>query len=284
MDDRDKRDFKDLFDSVCEYYGQNKPSRNNLALYFNILQPYPLNSVRQAFQEHMSDTSEGQFFPRAANLLKFLKGVDLKEDDIIAAARLAQTPLGIKARIHIGSWDLNNADGFYLRSRATEILQLLPQWKAEAMAGEYSNHEISIMLKHGVNPGQPFAHGLPAPTNTQELALRIEQVKQSPRHAQLLEPPHEENDKTLTLPSPIKARLEQTLFGDDDDKMHEQAQCNELQQQGLEDGSSQNKKSLSQHNKQAEQMRVRRKQGDTDVQGMPQSQPGQSQDCGRGAK
>jgi len=136
---------------------------------------------------HLQDTEAGKFYPKAADLIKHIDGGEITSDYIVAAARLADTPLGVLARIHIGTWDLDNLNSFDLKQRAAECLQLLANWKARAMEGEYRDHEISMMVKHGVSPTQPFAMGLAGPQNAPKLVSRIMKVSATDRHKELLE-------------------------------------------------------------------------------------------------
>lgn len=181
--------FQELFDKLSEYYQKPRISSMALEIYLDALSDYSLEQIKQAARAHARDPKAGKFYPKAADLIAIMSGPDLSDlsaDDLVAAARNKNTPLGILARIHIGSWDLNNQDAFYLRQRATECLQLLPKWASRAERGNYSDHEISIMVKHGVDPTAGFHQGAVL-INTQALATRIAKVKQTERHQFLLE-------------------------------------------------------------------------------------------------
>ena len=209
MNDSDKANFKELFDGLADYYRQDRLGKLPMQIYFGALQKFSFESVSQAASAHLADTKSGQYFPKAADLIKHVEGGEITADMIIAAAKLGDTPLGLLAHIHIGSWDLNNQDAFYLRQRAAECLQLLPQWKAKAAAGEYSDHEISVMLKYDVSPAAPFAFGLAAPANAQALIERAAEIKQSPRHLKFIEPPHDQSEsyKSATMHPEMQKKL-----------------------------------------------------------------------------
>lgn len=197
MNQNDKREFLDLMKSACAVYGKPANEAGNLAgIYWGVLEEYPMEAVQHAFRKHLKDSERGQFFPKPADLIRFIEGSDISTDQIISAARLAKTPLGILCRIHIGHFDLeHNSDMFYLRQRAEECLQLLPEWKERARTGNYSDHEISIMLKRGVNPTAPMHDGLPAPANAPLLAKRAEAVSQGGSHLKQLEAPQEYDEE-----------------------------------------------------------------------------------------
>ena len=189
MDSSDKNQFKALFDGLGEYYRAKEPlSKIALGIYFGALQKYTFDQVSNAVSAHVIDQTSGKFYPKAGDLIKHLEGGEITADIILASAKLAKTPLGILARIHIGTWDLNSGDSFYLNSRAKECLLLMPEWQERARQGEYSGHEISIMIKHNVNPIQPFFSGIAGPQLTHELDSRIKAIQLSNRHKELTAP------------------------------------------------------------------------------------------------
>lgn len=207
MDDSNKLEFKELMDATSEYYQKDRLSKMALQIYFSALSRFTIDQVQEAISLHIQDSKSGQFYPKAVDIIRHLEGGDLTTDKVISEARLKRTPLGVLCAIQIGSWDLKNqADMFYLKQRAEECLQLLPSWKSRALAGEYTDHELSIMLKHDVNPAAPFQAGLPAPECASQIAKRASTIAETPLHQFLLEKPFEgENDKTAVAdPSVVK--------------------------------------------------------------------------------
>ena len=201
MDNQDKKNFKSLFDSMADYYGRAELSQGALKLYFDDLAGYSFEQVTQAANTHRRDAKQGQFYPKVADLIKHLGGGELTADAIIAAARLKNTPLGILCRIHIGTHDLGNGDSFHLRARAEECLQLLPGWKTRAMSGDYSDHEVSIMIKHDVDPRAPLMIGLMPPASLVELRTRMESIKDTPRHKYLIAQPYSDQSDKAAQPA-----------------------------------------------------------------------------------
>jgi|GEM_PF-2569597 len=213
MFDQDKKAFKELMDATSEYYQREPLSKMALQMYFAALSHLSFEQVREAINIHVQRKG-GQFYPKASDIIAILEGGEVTHDQIIAEARLKRTPFGVLCAIEIGSWDLHNqTDMFYLKQRAEECLQLLPEWKARALAGEYTDHEISIMLKHGVDPVSPFQMGLPAPVCAPALAARAQQVAETPRHRFLLEAPHQEQegDKALVPHESVKQFIAEAM-------------------------------------------------------------------------
>jgi hypothetical protein len=184
--------FKQSMAMLGEVYDKEiTPAK--LKIYWQLLKQYPIDSIENAVLAHISQPNSA-FFPKPGELIKHIQGDEITGDMIIAAARLCETPLGCLARIKIGQWDLENQDAFYLRQRAAECLQLLPEWKAKAAAGEYTDHEISVMLKYDISPAAPFFAGLAAPANANALLSRVKAISKSERHLKFIEPPHDASD------------------------------------------------------------------------------------------
>lgn len=168
-----KGDMNELLHTLAEYYGSKPPSTGTINLYVMSLTGYTQEQVEAAAAKHMQNTKNGQFMPKVADILKYINGIDLTTDQIIGMARLKQCPLGIMAAIKIGSGDLKNQDSFYLKQRAEEVLQLLPEWKAKANNGEYSEHELRTMIKYDVNPASPFHAGLLPPREAYAIGMKV---------------------------------------------------------------------------------------------------------------
>lgn len=196
MSDQNIRFLKDMLDGLSEYYQREKLSSIAMRLYFSALEEFDIQSIKNAINVHLKNPSGGQYYPKIADLLEILRGGEVTTDQIIAAARLKSTPLGVLCRIRIGSHDLDNPGSpFYLKQRAEECLQLLPEWKLKAIAGSYTDHELSVMIKHRVNPLAPLHEGLPAPEGHGITLLQgnLARVAESQRHEFLLGKSEPEN-------------------------------------------------------------------------------------------
>jgi hypothetical protein len=157
----------EIFDPLCDYYGREPLNAQALIMYSNLLIDHAPDQIAKAAQAHCMSTG-GSFFPTANKLLEWLGGVSvspesIKPSQIIAAARLKKTPLGVIAAGLIGSSDLANMDSFFLNQRAEEVRQQLPQLVRDAAQGYYEDWHMSLMIKYKVNPLDPFYEGLPAP-------------------------------------------------------------------------------------------------------------------------
>lgn len=205
MKDSDFKGFKNAVDALCDYYDKDYLNEMSLKIYFRAMRDYELDQVSEAASKHLADPKAGQYFPKASDLIRHLEGGEITPDQVVAAAKLANCPMGVMARIHIGTWDLNNMDGYYLRQRAQEVIQILPEWKKRASAGDYTDHEVSIMLKHGIDPCEPFFQGLCKPDNQEALRSRVALITQSPRHLALIESnqPESEPGKQVALSQTI---------------------------------------------------------------------------------
>lgn len=208
----DSTKFKEAMAVLGESY--DKPfSEPKLKIYWQSLKSYSDEQIQHAVSKYISQEN-CQFFPKPGELISLIEGGKPTTDEIISSARLANSPMGILARIQIGTWDLNNqTDMFYLRQRAEECLQLMPDWKARAMRGEYTDHEISIMLKHNISPVAPFVAGIAPPSRTQELLARARSVKASKRHLLMIDPPYD-GDNDHIKPSKDVAKVYQKIINE----------------------------------------------------------------------
>ena len=204
MDNNDKKQFKELFDGLSEYYqSKEKLSKMALQIYFDSLLRFSFEDISRAVSAHVVKPNGGKFYPRAGDLMAHLEGEEVTADIIIAAAQLGHTPMGILARIHIGTWDLKYANSFDLKQRAQECLLLMPEWKARADMGEYSDHELSIMMKYHVDPRWSFSLGVSGPAVAGFLDERMDRILNSDRHKMLMEPVFDPSKE----PRPNKAQL-----------------------------------------------------------------------------
>ena len=114
MIETDLAQLAERLDSLSEYYQRDPLRPMAVKIYFNALKDYGIEQIDDAVTMHLQDSESGKFYPKAADLIKHLEGGEIKADDIVAAARLADSPLGILSRIHIGSHDLSNLNAFDL--------------------------------------------------------------------------------------------------------------------------------------------------------------------------
>ena len=204
MVDSDIKNFTSLLDSISEYYDKKPVSIPVCKLYFASLIDFDLGQISAAITRHIESPDKYNAFPKIADFKRHLEGGEVTPDMIISAAKLKRSPLGILARIHIGTWDLNNLGSFELKQRAIECQELLPAWKERAANGEYSDHEISIMIKHDVSPAAPFTNGISGPTDLIAMTNRIEKITGNPRHLALIGANQEEAKDQKTNPEQVQ--------------------------------------------------------------------------------
>jgi uncharacterized protein YdaU (DUF1376 family) len=177
VDNSERAIFAQFMDTISDYYQKPKLDNHILEIYFNGLATYTFDQVKESVSKHMGDPKSGQFMPKIADIKKHIEGGEMTTDNVLAAAREPRTPFGVLCRIQIGTWDLNHqSDMFYLKQRAQECLDKLPEWREKAVNGGYTDHEIRSMLKHHVNPERPFHSGLVPPAGQNELIGRCKKI------------------------------------------------------------------------------------------------------------
>jgi len=180
------KEFKAMMDGTSEVLQKDKLSPMALKIYANSLERFSNDQLEVALKAHL-EGSTGQFFPRIADFIKHAEGHEekLTVDKIIALGRERATPLGVLIAIKIGSFDLfDNDNPFLLRQRAEQCLLKLPEWRANAENGIYSDHEHSIMMKYRVSALDSFVGGIAKPEGL--IAKKIFddrlRVSQTPKH------------------------------------------------------------------------------------------------------
>lgn len=188
MNTEDKAAFSKILRFTYELYDANVPSAAIMSMWWETLERFDFKEVSAAFNRHIQNIDNGTFKPKPADIIRQLEGKPPTADEVIALARLANTPIGCIARIQIGTWDLNNQDGFYLRQRAAEVLAMWESIIAQCRTGSYSSHQISVMKKYNVSPLDPLAPGLPEPLPEyrEKLSWRTENI---PALEKLYSPP-----------------------------------------------------------------------------------------------
>ena len=170
-------DIRNELNALTDIYRPTNPlSASSIALYEAALSGYSTEQVRMAIGKYLE--SNATYFPSPGKLIEIIAGPKPDPSELIGMARAANCPLGILARIYIGTFDLNNANDFYLKDRAEEFLCGFEQIVKRASAGDYTDHELAIMAKHGVNPAMGLVSGFP-PTREvrQSLSARLSSLK-----------------------------------------------------------------------------------------------------------
>jgi hypothetical protein len=224
MNDSDKPDLLSRLKELSEYYGRKeKIGVMTIQIYFGGLQEYSMDQVTRGISGHIRSQNGGQFFPKVADIIRHIEGGEITTDQILAAARLKNTPLGVLCRIQIGSYDLNNStDMFYLRQRAEECLEKIPEWKHKGLTGSYTDHEIAMMCKHDVNPASPLYAGIAPPLNSLLLNKRVYEIKKTKTYQFLLESDTSaeeiDNEKNSKIAEKIMNFINEEFRKSDDEK------------------------------------------------------------------
>jgi len=135
-----------------------------LDAWFAVLGRYDLKQVTDALQVAVTHPQSRWGIDPA--LIVECMGIkeerELTWKGVIALARNPVTPIGVLARMHIKSFNLNEKNDLDLHHLAQEFLDDLPELKAKALAGEYTKHQVEVMIERGVNPGDPLMIGMPS--------------------------------------------------------------------------------------------------------------------------
>ena len=151
------KDFSHFFIEAAEDYPQLKnKSAQSVQNDYQLLKEFNIDQIYLAYNSHRQNPDSGMYPPTPAHLMKYFKAQSFSPDEIIAAARLKQTPLGILAAIHIGQGDLEGQNEFYLRQRAHEVLQLLPLWQNKFNQNKISANTLATFKKYGVSIDSHF--------------------------------------------------------------------------------------------------------------------------------
>jgi len=189
MIEGDSEDFVDMWTSACEMSAGGKvPSNKIINLIFESLIEFDISHIKKALAEH---GKKCKFPPTVSDVVEILHNHSIyfdaslvecpSPDEIIALAKMADTPLGVLAKIQIGSFDLDNQDSYHLRQRAQEVILKFDDYVKRCMKGDYSDHELSVMKKYRVDCNAPMARGLPKPAGSNAARLTSRQDKIDPK-------------------------------------------------------------------------------------------------------
>ena len=103
MNNADKPRFESTLRAVADLFSSTKKVVINapfLQLYFISLSDYAYEQVEWAIGEHMKDPDDGKFFPKPANIIKYLKPKEISAEQ---KAELAWAQIEREIRV-TGSW------------------------------------------------------------------------------------------------------------------------------------------------------------------------------------
>ena len=74
MNDDDKKAFVLMLEKVSKLYRKQEISVQSYGIYFDTLKAWSINDIRSAFNAHIQDPDKGQYVPKPADILRYLRG------------------------------------------------------------------------------------------------------------------------------------------------------------------------------------------------------------------
>jgi hypothetical protein len=124
MEDFNKREFQEIVLATAELYSTVKKievSPVMLKLFFSSLKQYTIEQVSYGFEQHLSDSVDGKFFPKPANIIKHLQTGEISAEDKAELA-WAQVMREIRVTGSYGSLKLDDR-------QAMAAVKSLGSWK-----------------------------------------------------------------------------------------------------------------------------------------------------------
>lgn len=90
MNESDKVEFSQYLKGTLEVYGVT-PTKDATGIWWNSLKSYPIDDIRNALSEHVTDGSSGKFAPKPADIIGRLQIVDGHPKPEEAWAMVAQS-------------------------------------------------------------------------------------------------------------------------------------------------------------------------------------------------
>ena len=94
-----------ILDASFDYEQYKNKNSQSIKNDYEILKKLSIEQIYLAYNAHRQNPDTGMYPPTPAHIMKYFRDNILTTDEIIAAARLKKTPIGLLAYIHIGSWD-----------------------------------------------------------------------------------------------------------------------------------------------------------------------------------
>tara|TARA_R110002051_G_scaffold315930_1_gene394949 strand:+ start:31 stop:759 length:729 start_codon:yes stop_codon:yes gene_type:complete len=127
-------------------------------------------------------SAEGMFALSAANVRKQLglsNVQDLKWHDVLVMAKAKNTPLAIIASRYVKSYDLQHQSDIENKGQCDLFLHDLPKHLFRLENGEFTQHELIMCGKYGVDPRAGIHTGHGVLPNNGVLTAQIELTKES---------------------------------------------------------------------------------------------------------
>ena len=153
-------------------------------------------------------SAEGMFALSAANVRKQLglsNVQDLKWHDVLVMAKAKNTPLAIIASRYVKSYDLQHQSDIENKGQCDLFLHDLPKHLFRLENGEFTQHELIMCGKYGVDPRKGIHTGHDVMPNDGVLKLQIERTKESAAWGLMIKDKRAEPVKEL--PSSVEGQL-----------------------------------------------------------------------------
>ena len=184
----DKEEFAKVFNLDCKRRSKDIHDGDVLELFYEDLEDISIEQLKYAAKCHRQ-SKNGMFALDPANVRKQLglKNVqDLEWIDVVSMAKQKNTPLAIIASRYIKSHELQAPD-IENRGAAEHFLSEMPAHIFRLENGEFTEHEITLCAKYGVNPNNGIHTGHSVLPNSAVLTPRLEAAKASPQFKLMLE-------------------------------------------------------------------------------------------------
>ena len=183
--------LRQVFRMLAGSKDQKELQADDVDYWFSVLEFAAIEDVASAFDTHMKSE---RFVPMPADILALL-GVKVNPTarQLVAMARKPRCPLGVIARMQIGTQNLNGMlDEWALVAEAEVILDDLHNINKRAQEGRYSNAEVSVMLKHSVDPRKALT-GRIYSKSAHQLNARMAALQGTTKHAVMIAAPFDKD-------------------------------------------------------------------------------------------
>lgn len=208
MKPEDYQEFKILINRDCERRAKPLYSAGLLQEMFEDLEDVTLAQFIYAAKCHRR-SSAGVYSLSVANVRKQLglKNVqDLEWIDVISMAKSKNTPLAIVASRYILSCDLQKPD-IENRGAAEHFLSEMPGHLFRLENGGFSEHELVLCGKYGVNPRSNIHTGHSVLPDECKLNYMIESTKQTNQWKLMIEERRESKQEALAIENNLEGQL-----------------------------------------------------------------------------
>jgi len=207
MNDEDRKDFLGIVISDCERRGKPAYSEYTINEMFEDLSDITLEQFKYAAKCHRRSDA-GMFALSVANVRKQLgltNVQDLKWHDVLVMAKAKNTPLAIIASRYVKSYDLQHQSDIENKGQCDLFLHDLPKHLFRLENGEFTQHELIMCGKYGVDPRKGIHTGHDVMPNDGVLKLQIERTKESAAWGLMIKDKRAEPVKEL--PSSVEGQL-----------------------------------------------------------------------------